>query len=562
MQIFVAGKKISLSQKDYVTKGGEGSIYRRGDTAFKIYEDLHKMIPPAKIGELSLLDKSNIIRPKDLIHNEKNHEVGFTMDWLGDDVVALCKLFTNTYRDANGIENGQVVELIENIKNTIRFIHDKKCLIVDGNELNYMVGKDFVTPYFIDVNSWKTPSYPATAIMPSIRDWTTDKFSEVSDWFSFAIVSFQLFVGIHPFKGRHPNYRKNDFRKRIVDCVSVFNSNVSLPPTVRDFNLIPSAYKDWYFNMFENGERRVPPTLPGEFGKVRVQLHVIHNTDNFDITELKRYIGDILYHNSQFETTKTKEKFYIGKNEYDIASDVEVLFTPLENHPILARIDNEKILFKSLSGTMSDINLDCTDMMITNNTLFLKYRDKLMEMTFRSFDSGKGNIHPIVKQIWKIEANSSVLFSNVVVQDVLGKKYLAIPLPEYDKSSFINKAIPELDDYQIMDAKYENKICVLTGQKNGIYTRFIIIFDDKHQKYTIRIVDDIDYSPINFICLDNGVGIIITHDDAVEIFLNRTDKSDVKRIEDPVINSTMRLCHSGNQARFFRENRLYQIKMK
>ena len=183
MKIFVNGKEINLSQQNYVTKGGEGSIYKKGGTAFKIYEELKKMIPLAKIGELNQLDHPSIVRPQNPIYNEQKHLIGFTMDWLGGNMVALCKLFTNNFRDNNGITSDSTIELVENIKNGIHFVHQKKCLIVDGNELNYMVADDFVTPYFIDVNCWQTPSFPPDAIMPSIRDWTTDKFTEVTDWF-------------------------------------------------------------------------------------------------------------------------------------------------------------------------------------------------------------------------------------------------------------------------------------------------------------------------------------------------------------------------------------------
>jgi hypothetical protein len=55
---------------------------------------------------------------------------------------------------------------------------------------------------------------------------------------------------------------------------------------------------------------------------------------------------------------------------------------------------------------------------------------------------------------------------------------------------------------------------------------------------------------------------MITDDDAIEIFLNRIDKDSIKRIEDPVINSTMRLCKNGTKVMFFRDNKLYEIKMK
>jgi hypothetical protein len=149
-----------------------------------------------------------------------------------------------------------------------------------------------------------------------------------------------------------------------------------------------------------------------------------------------------------------------------------------------------------------------------------------------------------------------------VVQSALGAAVLAIPLSTHTKSAFITKRIPELDGYQIIDAKYENRICAITGHASNRYDRIIIIFDEKHDQYRVRIIKDVDYGTLNFTTLDNGVCIMITDDDAIEIFLNRIDKPDVKRIEDPVINSTMRLCKDGTTTKFFRDNKLYQIKMK
>ena len=558
MNVYVNGKKIVLSQKDYVTKGGEGSIYRKGSTGFKIYEELKKVIPLAKIGELNKLTDPSIVRPKDPIYNDHKHLVGFTMDWLDGNIVALCKLFTNTFRNANSITPDMTTELVEQIKLKTHYVHQNGCLIVDGNELNYMVADDFVTPYFIDVNAWKTPSFEATAIMPSIRDWTQDKFDENTDWFSFAIVAFQLFVGIHPYKGKHKAYKKNDFINRIKDGVSVFNTEVRIPPAARDFNLIPAGYKDWFFKVFEHGNRIPPPHLPGELGRVSVQVHLIQSTDNFEIREIAEFIDEVLFHNAQFRITKTKSKLYIGKTDYKI-SDAEVLFTPLEQIPILVKTVDNRIRFKALNANDPVLDLVCTDKMIIDNILYLRNKEKLMEMDFKVMG---GKIHPIIKRTWVIEANAAQLFSNVVVQSALGSAVLAIPLSTYTKSSFVTKQIPEIDEYQIIDAKYENRICVLTGHRSGRYDRIVIIFDEKHDKYRVRVVKDIDYNTINFTTLDNGVCIMITDDDAIEIFLNRINKPDVKRIEDPVINSTMRLCKDGTTVKFFRDNKVYQIKMK
>lgn len=558
MKIFVNGKQVNLTQKNYVTKGGEGSIYKRGKVAYKIYEDLRKMIPLAKIGELNTLDHPSIVRPQTPIYNEQKHLIGFTMDWLDGNITALCKLFTNSYRNNNSITNDSTTELVENIKKTIYFIHQHKCLIVDGNELNYMVNDDFVTPYFIDVNAWQTPSYAPTAIMASIRDWSVDDFSEMTDWFSFAIIAFQLFVGIHPFKGKHKGYKKNDFRGRIIDGVSVFNTEVSLPPSVRDFNLIPAGYKEWFFQLFEHSNRKPPPNLPGEIGQVQVLVHLIQSTDNFEIREIASFIDDILYHNSQYKITKTKTKMYIGKTDYNFTNG-EVLFTPLEQIPILLKIVDSKIQFKAINYNDPVIDLTASDKMIVNNILYLRNKEKLMEMDFKVMG---GKIHPLIKRTWNIEAHSAKLFSNVIYQSALGAAVLSIPLSTHTKSAFITKQIPELNEYQIIDAKYENRVCILTGHKNNIYTRIIIIFDENHNKYRCRYINDIDYGAINSTTLDNGVCVMITDDDAIEIFLNNINKPDIKRIEDPVINSTMHLFKDGTTLKFFRDDKIYQMKMK
>jgi hypothetical protein len=558
MNVYVNGRKQILSQKDFVAKGGEGSIYQKSGVAYKIYEDLKKMIPLAKIGELNVMTDPSIVGPQAPVYNDKKHLIGFTMDWLGDDKIALCKLFTNSFRDANGITPDLTTELVENIKLKNHYVHQNKCLIVDGNELNYMVAQDFVTPYFIDVNAWKTPSFEATAIMSSIRDWTVNDFNENTDWFSFAIVAFQLFVGIHPYKGKHKGYKKNDFMGRIKDGVSVFNSEVRLPPTVRDFNLIPKNYKEWFFKTFEHGNRNPPPDLPGQLGRVSVTVHLVQSTDNFEIRELTEFAENILYHNAQYRLTKTTDRIYIGKTDYKVQS-AEVVFTPLEQVPILIKIVDNKVHFKALGFEDPKIDLTATDLMINNNILYLRNKERLLEMDFKVLG---GKIHAIIKRTWNVEANSAKIFSGVIYQSALGSSVISIPLSTHTKSAFITKQIKELDEYQILDAKCENRICVLTGNKSGRYDRIIIIFDEKYDKYRMRIVKDIDFSSINFTTLDNGVCILITDDDAVEIFLNRIDKPDVKRIEDPVINSTMRLCKDGTTVKFFRDNKLYQIKMK
>src|SRR5687767_8681336 len=99
MDLFIQGQgSVRLSQADFVAQGGEGSVYARGDRAFKVYSDPAAMIPPAKIRELSVLTDDRIVRPREVLLDAKNHPVGYTMRRVPD-AVPLCRLFTRAFRE-------------------------------------------------------------------------------------------------------------------------------------------------------------------------------------------------------------------------------------------------------------------------------------------------------------------------------------------------------------------------------------------------------------------------------------------------------------------------------
>jgi hypothetical protein len=54
VKVFVKGKaSVDLSQKDFAGSGGFCSVYLKGSTAYKIYNDASQVIPEAKIQELA-----------------------------------------------------------------------------------------------------------------------------------------------------------------------------------------------------------------------------------------------------------------------------------------------------------------------------------------------------------------------------------------------------------------------------------------------------------------------------------------------------------------------------
>ena len=564
MKYYIRGKKsIKLDQSNFIAKGGEGSIFVVGNTACKIYEDRSKMIPEAKIQELQTLSRPNILNPLDIIMDRKNIHVGFTMNRVSN-TIPICQIFTNTFRTNNPNLTVDVInELVENIRETTQFIHAGKCLIVDGNELNYLVvDGDFKTAYFIDINSYQSPSFPATAIMPSIRDWSTNDFSVLTDWYSFAIIACQLFIGIHPYKGKHPKYKKGDIQKRVVDHVSIFNSKVLIPRTVRDFGYIPTNYMDWFIDLFEKGKRTLPPTTGGAIGEIKEKIIIIHSNDNFEIKILREFDEPIVSHINLFgkEIIRTQNKMYIDQDIHSLSPGVKVVFTPKDLNTIFMKVKKGTFEVRPLKGKVIKPHVNATDLVVFDNHVFLRNEGDLHELSFMEVGNNKSIAS--VRMTWKIAPYASQIFDGVIFQSILGTPYLTVPRQDFRQThlSMYNTHIPELDGYRVLDAKYELGVCMVLGHKDNSYDKLIFKFQD-HVRYICRVIKDVDDHSVNFVTLENGIVISISGD-VMEVFSNNVSSNTIKSIKDPDIDSDMKLCKRGTSLRFFRENKLYSIKMK
>lgn len=542
---------INLTQQMFKFKGGQANVYIKGSTVYKIYHEQDEAIPLSKIQELQILNKKNILKPELALFNKQKAVIGFTMTYI-DNTIPMCQIFTNSGWRRLSIGIDAIIKLVNRMRKTTQFIHDNKCIILDGNEMNYMVdGKDITIPYFIDVDSYLTPSFSHPSkvyIMSSIRDYHS-KISRESDWFSFAIIACQLFLGVHPFRGGHPSYKRTDLENRMKDNISIFNKEVSVPPPTRDFNLIPKNYKEWFIELFEKGKRYEPPLLAGDVIITPVSISFIISNADFEIKLIKSFESNITYSTNIFsnKVIKTENALHIGKIKNIESKDCEVIYTQ-NGKPLFIKIENNSLVVKADNYT--GIPLRCTDMFITNNILYLRNEDKLMEI---DFPVKNDKVFMSVVKNWNIMKNASTVFSSVVYQSILGKAYLTIP----SKGSCVNSPIKELDDYKIISAKYDNGVCQVVGFKNGEYNKFVLVFSEND--YKIRKIENISDSSINFVCLDNGIVISIT-DDYMEVF--HKDSSKITKISNKYTNSKTVLCKDGINVNFFTDKDLYSIKMK
>ncbi len=259
LRVFLPGKgEVALTQTDYLATGGEGVVYAKGGYVYKLYLD------PAgarargiedKLKLLQAIQHPHIVAPTDVLHNALHEVVGFYMPQANG--VPLVKTFTNAWRDPNNFGLRESLALVENMRLAVEAAHQAGAVLVDANEMNYLA--DGTAPRLLDIDSWQIGPYKASAIMPSIRDVHSNDFTPLTDWFSWAVVSFQVLAGIHPYKGVHPDFKRGDLHARMLANVSVFDPRVSVNTGVRDYATWPGALLDWYRDVFQNGLRSAPP---------------------------------------------------------------------------------------------------------------------------------------------------------------------------------------------------------------------------------------------------------------------------------------------------------------
>ncbi|MHA2043411.1 MAG: hypothetical protein ACW99G_01380 [Candidatus Thorarchaeota archaeon] len=552
---------IDLGSKNFVAKGGEGSVYVKGSTAYKIYEDASNMIPEAKIKELSVLDMPQIIKPESLILDKKNKPIGYTMRYVKD-TTPLARLFTKTFKQKNNILPEDAIELTKKLQDIMTFTHSKDTLIVDVNEMNFLANKDLSDFYAIDVNTYQTKHYPATAIMQSVRDLHSVEFTEESDWFSWAIITFQLLTGIHPYKGNHPDFASmpiaDRLEARMLKNISVFNQDTKVPKVVMPFDVIPASLKSWYKAVFEDGHRSVPPVDYKTMVQLITKVREITGGDAFDINLLEAYVGNILevFCTGNVRVVQTDHTVYYKGYEIPLQT-AKIGFTPKMSYPIAAYLDDKNLKLYNLE-TLQDvpINIHADGIIESDGRLYIKNKADIVELVFT--EVGK-NVIPSVQIIGQV-VETSKIFDGMIFQNMLGR-FVASIFPESKKHYQI--AIPELDGYRLIDAKYQNNVLVAVGMTaNGEYDRFTIRFSSDRTKYDLRKTENIAYTGINFAVADHGVCVLMNEEEKIEAFSNIRNVSEMKVIDDPAVGADMKLFKDGSSILFAQDNKLFSIKMK
>ena len=560
MKLFSNGKPVSLTKRDFVTSGGEGSIYIKGRKAYKLYTDPNKAIPLGKIKELSTLSGlPNIINPETPLQDQRGHLVGYSMDAV-DKSYALCQLFPRAFRDREGVTPSQVLSLVQKLQKGVDDIHARKILIVDLNEMNFLIKENFSDVYFIDVDSYQTPTYKATALMESVRDRKVknNQFTVGSDWFSFAIVSFQMFIGIHPYKGKHPKVK--GMSDRMDANITVFDKEVSIPKVCYPLNTIPQAYLDWYRAVLLDGKRVSPPNS----AKISLVLNtkVISGADLLKIKEILSadsrirkvwsHLGNIV--------AETQDSVWYENRKYKkpYTQRMEIGWSVTSQAPIQVFLhDSTSLKIKGLFKKEEvDFNIKVDQMESYDGRIYIKQEGNILELLFREINN---QILPTVHPVASVMPKATTLHQGCAIQNLLGDIYVnCFPA---SKTSYQIK-IPQLNGVKIVDAKFDKGVLIAVVYQKGQYHTYVFRFDKDYNSYDLRVIKDHVYSGINMVTLDSGVCIRVDESSDLELFSKNMGSQAQKIIKDRFIDSNTSFYSSGGQILYTKDSVLGSVTMK
>jgi hypothetical protein len=563
--------------------GGQASVYVRNGIAYKIYTDPKDAIPEDKFKALSAITDPCVIRPSQLLLDEKKkHPVGYTMDAVADNF-SLCQLFTKAFRDRNHVTNDQIVNVTAKLRSHVSNVHAAGIVIVDLNELNVLVSKAFDETYMIDVDSYQTPGYPATFIMPSVRDWSAKKFTELSDWFSYAVIAFQLFVGNHPYQGTHQPSANVDKDKRLEhrmrNNLSAFRSDVSLPKCCYPFDVIPQTFRDWLKAVLDDGKRVAPPDPKG--GPVAVlvtAVRVLVSTGKLSISEVLSYDGWEL--TGWIEGGAQNLAFIQREGEIRIllnGATVQALrgkttvhellrrgqtllgFTPKYERPVALNLHEGQLTFVDLEeGVAEPLGMRADELTRAGERFYIRNGTRVLEVEFYEVVRSKVTVlasHSVADVL----EMASRLYEGCAVQNMLGSVFVSL-FPRHRAGYQVRMA--ELDSYKIVDAKFDGGVLMVIGAKGGRYDRLVFRFDPEFATYDLRTIADISPTGLNFITLSTGICVALTEEETLEAFSARQGVAGVRVVEDTALGNDLRLTKVGGKAGFTRGDKVYQVSLK
>lgn len=248
--IFLNGQPIHLDPSQNVGAGGQATIVKHGDLALKLWHQLD----PNAVRKIEFLLRQplklpdNILQPKTMITDrpDRGNTVGYAMPLLPKDFREIAVLFNRKLRPILQISLPTAVSLLDHAQQTLQLIHQAGLVLGDVSGRNIAFTTKPLKTFFYDIDSWVINGLPCPVwseffLDPLLANISPKPFTQLTDWYGFAVIAFWSIYSSHPYHGSHPTVADDQAKAR--QGLWLFNSQVTppsfaLPPEVIDDDLL------------------------------------------------------------------------------------------------------------------------------------------------------------------------------------------------------------------------------------------------------------------------------------------------------------------------------------
>jgi len=442
--------------------------------------------------------------------------------------------------------------LVEQLRELVAWVHKRGVVIVDLNPMNILVSSDFTQLAMIDVDSWQTAGYPATALQESIRDRhsPTGVFSEGSDWFAFAIVSFQMLIGIHPYKGRHPSVKGLD--ARMIAGMSVLNPQVKIPPVCYRLLAIPDPLRHWYEGVFHRHERTSPPRVYDH--GFHDTLHQVSTCESVEITELCSFSKPVRHygeHNGR-EVVIVGDQVVLGGHVVATLPPGPVALGFCGDRPIVGWLDSGRLeLFDVYRKRMIPVTMSCDEIAEHMGRIYIKSGGLILELL--AHPDGDNLMVSTIERA-RVVPRASRLFGALAVQNLLGSCWISV----FKGEAHFQTRVQELDGAQVVDGRLCGTTAMLLVARSDRFDHVTINFANGFSSYKIQVTHDVVPQSPNVVSLPNGLKVSLF--DEGQLTLSYRGRH--RKVLAPTMTSECRLIAMGGGVGFIHGGTVYRAAMK
>lgn len=244
------GNIVSLGE--IIASGGEGTVYEVDDkTVAKVYYEPQGRLPKMNAFISKGVNEKGICTPIDLLYDNNNSFVGFTMQKAGGKSLQLSvfqpQLFKKLFPTWSKIE---LTKLAINILNKIEILHNNDILVGDINPMNINVA-NYDEVYLLDTDSFQIDNYPCPVgtidfTAPEIQGVNYTNFirTKEHEYYAIATLLFMIYL-----PGKHPYSRSGGGEKK----ENIINHDFVFPLGDEDSYSTPKGQWEaiWYSLPFE-----------------------------------------------------------------------------------------------------------------------------------------------------------------------------------------------------------------------------------------------------------------------------------------------------------------------